>query len=227
MPRLSAYVPFGTHMMDFGVINVAVRRAEKRIRPASSWDGLTQLAVLAICFAVGTMGGFFLSVAGGEEPELLDYLGRYFQSASQGNGITPALGSTIWDLGRWPAIVFLLGLTSLGVVGIPMVVGMRGFLLSYAATTFARLFHLPGVMAALTAFGVTALVSVPILFIVAADAFRQSLSRLPGAPASPDHWSQRTAVLAPSVGLLVLAVALQQTVMPALFSAVCTRLLVS
>lgn len=106
-----------------------------------------------------------------------------------------------------------------------MLMGARGFLLSYAAATFARLFHLPGIAAALAAFGVTAFIGVPVLFVVAADAFRQSLGRLPGAPVSAVHWGERTASLVPCAGLLVLAVALQQAVMPALLSAVCARLL--
>ncbi len=99
-------------------------------------------------------------------------------------------------------------------------------MLSYAATTFARLFHLPGMAAALAAFGVTALVVVPVLFAAAGDAFRQSLCRLPGAPSPPDRWGERVRALAPCAGLLILASALQQIVMPALFSAVCARLLV-
>lgn len=194
--------------------------------PAPEWDGLTQLTVLAGCFLAGAMGGFFCSAVSGNHPELLDYLRRYFQLAGQGNGLDPSLGATVWDLMRWPLAAFLLGLTSLGAVGIPVLMGARGFLLAFAATTFARLFSLPGVAAALAAFGVTAVLAVPVLFVVSVDAFRQSLSRLPGAPSPPGRWSGRVKALAPCAGLMVLAVALQQTVMPALFSAVCARLLI-
>lgn len=193
---------------------------------APSWDGLTQLAVLAACFAAGALGGFLFSAAGGENPELLDYLHRYFRSVGQTGGLEPSLSATVWELVRWPLAAFLLGLTPLGAVGIPLLLGARGFLLAFAATTFVRLFHLPGMAAALTVFGVTVLIAVPVLFVAAADAFRQSLSRLPGAPSPPVHWSERARALTPCTGLLVLAAALQQTVMPALFSAVCARLLI-
>lgn len=192
---------------------------------ALSWDGLTRLTVLAACFGVGAVGGFFFSAAAGENPELLGYLQQYFQTAGQG-GLQPSLGATVWDLVRWPLAAFLLGLTPIGVAGIPLLMGGRGFLLSFAAATFARLFYLPGVAASLAAFGVTALMAVPVLFVAAADAFRQSLSRLPGAPSPPAHWSDRAGAMAPCAGVLVLAAALQQTVMPALFSVVCARLLV-
>ena len=137
----------------------------------------------------------------------------------------PSLWSSIWDLSRWPLAAFLLGSTALGAAGIPILLGARGFLLSFAAATFTRLFGLPGMAASLAAFGVSALVAVPVLFVVSADAFRQSLGRLSGerSPA----WSQRVQALTPCAGLLVLAVALQQTVMPALFAAVCARLFIS
>ena len=205
---------------------MAVRRTGKQIRATFSWDGLTRLAVLAICFGLGALGGFLFSALSGDSPELLDYLRHYFLAAGEGGGPEPSLGTVIWDLLRWPLAAFLLGLAPIGVVGVPVLMGARGFLLAFAATTFARLFHLPGLAAALTAFGVTVLVAVPVLFAVAEDAFRQSLSLLPGAASAPAHWSERAQALAPCAGLLVLAVALQRTVMPALFSAVCARLLI-
>ena len=205
---------------------VAVRRTGKRIRANLSWDGLTRLAVLAVCFGLGALGGFLFSALNGDSPELLDYLRQYFRSAGDGSRLEPSLAAVVWDLLRWPLAAFLLGLVPIGVVGIPVLMGARGFLLAFAATTFARLFHLPGMAAALAAFGVTLLLAVPVLFVVAEDAFRQSLSRLPGAPSIPAHWSERVRALAPCVGLLILAAALQRTVMPALFSAVCARLLI-
>lgn len=205
---------------------MTVRRTGKRIGCASGWDGLTRLAVLAACFGVGAVSGFLFSAVGGDNQELRDYLQQYFQAVGQGSVLEPPLGATIWDLIRWPLAAFLLGLTPAGAVGVPLLVGGRGFLLAFAATTFARLFHLPGMAAALAAFGVTLLVAVPVLFVVSADAFRQSLNRLPGAAAAPVHWTERARALAPCAGLLVLAVALQQTLMPALFSAVCARLLI-
>lgn len=205
-------------------MKVTVRRMGSRIRSAQMWDGLTQLAVLGVCFAVGALGGFFFSGRSGDNPELLDYLRRYFQMAGQGSGVEPFLWSTIWDLARWPLAAFLLGSTALGTLGVLVLLGARGFSLAFSAATFARLFGLPGVAVSLAAFGVTALVAVPVLFVVSADAFRQSLNRLSGerSPA----WDQRVQALTPCAGLLVLAVALQQTLMPALLTAVCARLFI-
>lgn len=196
-----------------------------RIKAAPAWDRLTQVAVLAVCFALGALGGFLFSGWGGDNPELLDYLRRYFEMAGRGDGVEPALLSSIWDLTRWPLAAFLLGASAFGAVGIPALLAVRSFLLSYSAVIFARLFGLSGVAASLAAFGVTALVAVPVLFVVSADAFRQSLGRLSGE--RPTSWGQRAQALSPCAGLLVLAVALQQTLMPALFTAVCARLFIS
>lgn len=204
---------------------MAARKMGNRFRSAPAWDGLTRLAFLSICFVVGALGGFFFSGLTGENPALLDYLNRYFQMVSQGNGVDPPLWSSIWDLVRWPLAAFLLGSTAFGIVGVPILLGIRGFLLSFAAATFVRLFGLPGMAVSLAAFGVTALVAVPVLFAVSADAFRQSQGRLSGE--RPPTWSQRLQAFPPCAGLLVLAVALQQTVMPALLTTVCARLLIS
>lgn len=205
-------------------MRVTARKVGNRFRSAPAWDGLTRLAFLSICFGVGALGGFFFSGLTGENPALLDYLNRYFQMASQGNGVDPPLWSSVWDLVRWPLAAFLLGSTAFGIVGVPILLGIRGFLLSFAAATFVRLFGLPGMAVSLAAFGVTALVAVPVLFAVAADAFRQSQGRLSGE--RPPTWSQRLQTFPPCAGLLVLAVALQQTVMPALLTTVCARLLI-
>lgn len=206
-------------------MKVTVHRMGNRIKLAPGWDGLAQLPILSISFALGALGGFFCSGWSGDNPELLDYLRSYFQMAGQGNGVEPSLLSSVWDLARWPLAAFLLGGTALGAVGIPVLLAVRGFLLAFAASSFARLFGLPGMAASLVSFGVTALIAVPVLFVVALDAFRQSLGRLSGERA-PD-WNQRIQALTPCAGLLVLAVALQQTLMPALLTAVCARLFIS
>lgn len=196
-----------------------------RIKSAPVWDGLTQLAVLGVCFVVGALAGAFCSGWSGDDPVLLDHLRRYFQLAGQRDGLEPALWSSIWDMVRWPLAAFLLGSTAAGTLGIPILMGARGFLLAFSATKLVRLFGLPGMAVSLAAFGATVLVAVPVLFVVSADAFRQSLGRLRGE--RPPSWERRTQALAPCAGLLTLAVALQQTLMPALFTAVCAHLFIT
>ena len=206
-------------------MRLTVRRVGKRLGPAPAWDGLTQLAVLAVCFGLGALGGFLFSGWSKDSLELSDYLLRYFEMAGQGSGVEPPLWSSVWELVRWPLATLLLGSTALGAVGIPMLMAARGFLLSYAAAVFGRMFGLPGVAASLAAFGVSAFVAVPVLFVAASDAFRQSIGRLSGE--RPPAWDLRAQALAPCAGLLALAAALQQTVMPALLTTICARLFIT
>lgn len=203
---------------------MAVRRVGSQIKATPMGAGLTQLAILGICFMAGGLVGFLFSDWGGDNPELLNYLRLYFQGVSQGNWIEPSLWLSIWELTRWPLVAFLLGSTAFGALGLPILLGTRGFLLSFSTATFARLFGLSGIMISLTVFGITFFVAIPVLFVVSFDAFRLSLGRLAGE--RPPTWSQRTQMLSPCVGLLALAVALQQTLMPALFMAACTRLFI-
>lgn len=173
---------------------------------------------------IGALGGFFFSAVFGESVELLDYLQRYFQLVGSAGGAEPSPMASVWDMIRWPLFAFLLGYSAFGAVGLPLLMAVRGFMLSFAAATFVRLLGLPGLAAALVAFGLTALIAIPVLFVVSRDAFRQSLSHLSGSPAPAVAWPVRLRSLAPCLGLLVLAAALQQTVMPALLTAVCAHL---
>ena len=104
---------------------MAVRRTGKRIGSATSLDGVTRLAILAVCFGLGALGGFLFSALSGDSVELMDYLQQYFQSAGQGGGLEPSLAATVWDLVRWPLAAFLLGLVPLGAVGVPLLMGGR------------------------------------------------------------------------------------------------------
>lgn len=202
-------------------------RTTERSGTALKWDGLTELALLGACFLAGTLAGFCFSCLGEESGPLREYLLRCLTAYGAGTGFDPSLPSVLWEVFRWPLLAAVLGLTALGAVGIPVLLAARGFVLSYAVTTFARLFGLDGLAAALAAFGVTALLAVPALFVAAHGAFRSSLGRLShdGPPAV--SMSERLAALGPCAGLLVLAAALQRTVMPALLTAVCARLFAS
>lgn len=198
---------------------MAVRTVKGRVSSVPARDGLV---LLALCFALGALIGFLFSGWVGCSQELQEHLQRRFQAAGQGHGAQPSVWACVWDLARWPAVAVLLGSTAAGAVGVPLLLGARGFLLAYAASVLVRLFGLPGLAASAASLGVTALLAVPVLFAVSAVAFRQSLGRLSGE--RPLSWAQTIQELTPCAGLLVLAAALQQTLMPALLAAACARL---
>lgn len=133
---------------------------------------LSVLLCLTACFAAGVLAGcFFAGVLGAEaQRHLCAYLGDYFAGLRDGELVAPSLFSTVWELCRWPLLVFVLGFTALGAVGVPVVFLVRGFLLSYSVSVFVRLFGVAGLAAAATVFGVCALFVLPVLFVLGADA---------------------------------------------------------
>ena len=126
-------------------------RTSSRDRAVPRLDGITSLALLGGCFLLGTLAGFAFSCLGGGSEPLREYLLRYLRQAGEGAAFAPSLFSVIWEVFRWFLLVFLLGFTALGAVGIPAVLAARAFVLSYAAATFARLFGLSGMAASFAA----------------------------------------------------------------------------
>lgn len=186
------------------------------------WNGWPYLVVLLISFLLGVVGGFFF--AGQIEPGsgLSDYLTDYFASAGEGDFRAPFL-SVFWECVRWPLAVTVFGLTALGVAAIPVLLFVRGFLLSYAVTCFGLLLGTNGVAAAAALFAVSAVIILPILFVTGCEGLRSAYLRLPGTNHSTEG-RYRLEILLPATGALTLAVALQWTVVPLILTAVCARL---
>ena len=194
--------------------------------PASRTEGdgtLFPLLLLSFCIGLVVLSGLLFAALGSASQELRDYLESYFSMAGAEMSFQPAIWSVIWDVIRWPAAAFVLGCTVLGVFCIPVLLFLRGFLLSYAVSLFLRLFGLHGLAAAAAVFGVPALMVLPGLMAICQEGFCSALERL--APGERVVFSLRrklTAVL-PAAGLLAAAALLQWSVMPALLSAVCAR----
>ena len=73
-------------------------------------------------------------VGGGGHDSLAAYIEGYLAAAKSGSVVlSPGLLSVLWESVRWPLFAFLMGFTALGVLGIPTLFAVRGFLLSFAA----------------------------------------------------------------------------------------------
>ena len=70
----------------------------------------------------------------------------------------------LWETARVPMLILLLGFTALGVLGIPLLFAVRGFLLCYAISAFYRMLGVSGLLPAVCLFGISALVWLPVLF---------------------------------------------------------------
>ena len=132
------------------------------------------LFCLTVCFAVGAVGGcvFAGRLGADTQTRLLDYLGSYFAVLDGDEAIGLSSFSAVWEIVRWPLLAFVLGFTALGVVGLPVVFSVRGFLLSYAVAVLVRLYGVTGLMVSLAVFGVSGFLVLPALFTLGVDSFR-------------------------------------------------------
>lgn len=219
--------------MSFGIFSLEVIVVGKRLEKSASGrlkaDGLIPIVALFACFVGASILGCWTVAAAGSTgiDTLSSFLRDYLNLLDDGSALSPSIWAVIWELCRWPALVLLLGFTALGAVAIPAMFCVRGFLLSYALASFVRVFGVTGIFAAFAVFGMTALVSVPVLFCMGAFAFPSSLRLAAGVLGSRQAGlfpKEKLLGLIPCGGLLLLAVFVQWSVMPQLLSAV-TKLL--
>lgn len=158
-----------------------MRRAVAGVWDVPAEGGGPALAALGICFFLGSAAGCLLAAAagGGGIESLSAYIQGFLSAAGEGSVRQPALLPLLWELLRWPVLVVALGFTALGVIGIPILFSVRGFLLSFAVCSFVRLFGSEGCFAAALIFGISGAISVPALFVLGVQGLMAS-ARLAG-----------------------------------------------
>lgn len=183
------------------------------------------LFCLTVCFAVGGVGGCIFAGRLGADTQtrLLDYFSSYFAAFDGNEPLSLSSLSAVWEILRWPILTFLLGFTALGVVGLPAVFCVRGFLLSYAAAVLVRLYGVTGLGVSLAVFGVSAFMVLPALFILGVDSFRgagaMAVKQAGDSRRNPPD-RQRRLLRAGCCGvLLALAAVLQLRLTPVLLTA--------
>ena len=145
---------------------------------ADLWDVpesgvLSALAVISACFLAGGLAGCALAgYVGGEGLESLSvYLNAFLQAAGAGEAQPPFLGALVWSSLRWPLLALLLGFTALGLLGLPALFAVRGFLLGFSIASFVRLFGQSGCLLAVLVFGIPGAAAVPALFVLGVQGF--------------------------------------------------------
>lgn len=148
---------------------------------AGIWDvpaeGITSaLAATAICFFLGGVAGCIMAanVQGSGSDSLSAYIRGFLSVTSANNMASPAFFPLVWDVLRWPLLSVVLGFTALGVIGIPILFTVRGFLLSFAISSFVRMFGGIGGLLAGAIFGTSGVIAIPALFVVGVQALAAS-----------------------------------------------------
>lgn len=139
------------------------------------------LALLALAFLAGGIAGCLLaSLSGGAGAEELSaYLADYLALA-QGGRLPRSLWALLWGQVKYLLAVLVLSLTALGLVGLPVLFGVRGFFFSFPVACFCRVFGGRGLLPAFVLLGLPALLWAPALFMSGVPGFlfsRQLLRR--------------------------------------------------
>ena len=121
---------------------MGVRKRIVRIWDVPAGGILPALVVVSAAFALGGVLGCGLAaqVGGGGGDMLHAYVTGYLTAARAGEAAPPHMLSVVWSTIRWPVFAVLMGFTGLGLLGIPVLFSIRGFLLSFAITSFVRMF---------------------------------------------------------------------------------------
>ncbi len=134
--------------------------------------------------AVGLLGGLFLlggvlgclaagCVEGESGAALEEYLQAYLTVIRE-KGLELSVARIIWERFRFPLCILLMSFTAFGVVCIPAVLLLRGFLLSFSISCLFRLFGWNGLLLATALFGLSALLWLPALFAMSVLGLEQS-----------------------------------------------------
>lgn len=147
-------------------------------RVVKIWDlpssgSAAALLILSISFFLGGLAGCLLAdqVGGDGSDALTRYLEGYLSIVYSGDAVRPEVLSLIWEIVRWPLLAVALSLTPLGLLGIPILFLVRGFLLSFTIASFFHVLGAWGLVLAFVVFGITGLICVPVLFILGVQSF--------------------------------------------------------
>lgn len=136
-------------------------------------EGIAGHFLLSVSFAIGGVAGCILvnQVGGDGKAALEKFMQEYLAFANSGSLIQPSVATLLWDVLRWPLFVFLLSVTPLGLIGLPVIFLVRGFLLTFSIASFFRIFGASGLGLAFVLFGVSGILCIPVLFALGAQGF--------------------------------------------------------
>lgn len=181
------------------------------------------IVVLFVCFLIGVICGYLWALLGYQTSDLESHLTDYFSLAAE-SGIEVSPASALWNSIKWPLFVVVLGTSVVGAVAIPVVMIVRGFLLTYSTVCFSILLGYNGIVVSIVLFAITVLFELPVLFIFGCEFLHVSIARV--TRSSKEGKNLNPEYLLSGVGILIVAAALHWTVVPRLFSAVCSRLFI-
>ncbi|MBO4915783.1 MAG: hypothetical protein J5449_11335 [Oscillospiraceae bacterium] len=132
--------------------------------------------LLALFLVSGILAGYTVSgrLAFETDTELRQYLSGYLAAASDSSLDAEFVLRTITCFFRSPALAFLLGFASIGIIAIPLLLAAQGFVFSFSLFSFASAMGREGLSTVAALFAVRMLVVLPCTFILAVAAAEKS-----------------------------------------------------
>ncbi len=169
--------------------------------------GLLICGAMFLCGCIiGTFSAGFVKDGTKLSAILTEYLSFYINGGTD----KPDFFTAVIDAYKYHLSAVFLGLSVLGVLCIPLLSAVRGFMLSYSISAIVRLLGGKGALLALSVFGIRAFITIPCFFILCVYAyasstyiFRQAFSKNMKITASP--FNSRT-LIACGICLVVLLV---------------------
>lgn len=181
------------------------------------------VAFLFVCAVFAGILGCASVISAGQErsASLSLYLSRYVALLSEGDYVSPTFLSAFCDFFLVPAVLFFTGISSLGVLIVPLLVSFRVFLLSYAISSFFHVFGLPALFVSLAVFGLEALVTLPVILTLGSHALVHSICLAQGTIRGVGYQTRlldHVLLLVACGAVLLLALLFQWSVMPQLLT---------
>ncbi len=130
-------------------------------------------AIMIIFFLVGMVAGCIFNVYANDAGSNILFNNNLKEIATNG-ATTYSFTKTYINLVKYPAIIFLLGYTALGIFAIPLAVSIKGFFISFSVSSVIQAFGMSGFCAALAMFGLQTMVSIPCIIIMASFSLETS-----------------------------------------------------
>ena len=132
--------------------------------------------LLALFFVSGSLAGYVFALrwASGASEELRRYLDGYLALGASRTLSAQVAAQTVICFFRSPVLSFLLGFASIGVIGLPVLCAIQGFILSFSLFAFAAALGRGGFAVLLALFAIRLLFVLPGTFLTATAALDKS-----------------------------------------------------
>jgi stage II sporulation protein M len=140
-------------------------------------------------FILGITAGALLAhrVDAGPDSAMGTYLLGYAELLRTGGAAAVPVWRAFLDAFLFPALALLSGLTLLGVAAIPLLLLVRGFMLSFSVTAFVAVFGIDGLWLALGELGLQCILGVPCLILLSVYGAYMALKLLMAARGKADN----------------------------------------